>query len=77
MVYITNWDEFVKRVEELQKQSPDKCRLVTKYSYRDKKLVIKYTDDVVCLQYATDQQQDVKKLEKLTGTLMRATLSQE
>lgn len=29
------------------------------------------TNDIVCLQYSTELLQDVKRLEKLTATLMR------
>ena len=46
-------------------------RFVTKYKHDEGKLILKFTDDVVCLQFSSDQQQDLKRLEKLTATLMR------
>uniref|UniRef100_A0A672FGH2 SRP9 domain-containing protein n=1 Tax=Salarias fasciatus TaxID=181472 RepID=A0A672FGH2_SALFA len=39
-------------------------RVVLKYRHCDGNLCIKVTDNVVCLQYKTDQAQDVKKIEK-------------
>uniref|UniRef100_A0A3Q2YPS0 Signal recognition particle 9 kDa protein n=1 Tax=Hippocampus comes TaxID=109280 RepID=A0A3Q2YPS0_HIPCM len=35
------------------------------------------TDPMKCLQYKTDQAQDVKKIEKLHGKLMRLMVSKE
>uniref|UniRef100_A0AAZ3NPH3 Signal recognition particle 9 kDa protein n=1 Tax=Oncorhynchus tshawytscha TaxID=74940 RepID=A0AAZ3NPH3_ONCTS len=52
-------------------------RVVLKYRHCDGNLCIKVTDDAVCLQYKTDQAQDVKKIEKLHGKLMRLMVSKE
>ncbi|XP_076306297.1 signal recognition particle 9 kDa protein-like isoform X1 [Tachypleus tridentatus] len=52
-------------------------RLVMKYRHCDGKLVIKVTDDHVCLQYLTEHAQDVKKVEKLSNQLMRHMASKE
>ncbi|CAJ0941517.1 unnamed protein product, partial [Mesorhabditis belari] len=71
MTYFNSWEEFAKAVERLYTANPEKCRFVTKYNHNQGKLVIKMTDDVVCLQYSSEQTQDVKRLEKLTSTLMR------
>lgn len=71
MTYFTSWEEFSKAVERLYAANPNRCRMVTKYKHADGKLVLKMTDDVVCVQYSTDQLQDVKRLEKLTSGLMR------
>uniref|UniRef100_A0A914XW46 Signal recognition particle 9 kDa protein n=1 Tax=Panagrolaimus superbus TaxID=310955 RepID=A0A914XW46_9BILA len=73
MTFFSNYEEFAKAVERLHNVSGDRCRFVTKYKHTDGKLVLKFTDDIVCLQYCTDQQQDLKRLEKLTATLMRST----
>uniref|UniRef100_A0A915L853 Signal recognition particle 9 kDa protein n=1 Tax=Romanomermis culicivorax TaxID=13658 RepID=A0A915L853_ROMCU len=77
MTYFTSWEEFAKAVEKLYGASPDKCRFVTKYRHKDGKLVLKMTDDTVCLQYTTDQAQDVKKMEKLTSNLMRHMVTKD
>uniref|UniRef100_A0A3B3T184 Signal recognition particle 9 kDa protein n=1 Tax=Paramormyrops kingsleyae TaxID=1676925 RepID=A0A3B3T184_9TELE len=52
-------------------------RVVLKYRHCDGNLCMKVTDDAVCLQYKTDQAQDVKKIEKLQGKLMRVMVSKE
>ncbi|CAI5444204.1 unnamed protein product [Caenorhabditis angaria] len=76
MTYFTNWDEFAKAAERLHSANPDKCRFVTKYNHTAGKLILKFTDDVVCLQYSTTQLQDVKKLEKLSSTFLRQVVTQ-
>ncbi|KAH7698841.1 signal recognition particle protein [Aphelenchoides avenae] len=75
MTYFTNWEEFAKAAERLYDSNPEKCRFVTKYMHKDGKLVLKMTDDVTCVQYGTDQLQDLKRLEKLVGTIMRNATS--
>ncbi|WKX99200.1 hypothetical protein Q1695_014239 [Nippostrongylus brasiliensis] len=75
MTYFTNWEEFAKAVEKLHSVSAEKCRFVTKYNHRDGKLTMKMTDDVVCVQFSTNQLQDVKRLEKLSASLMRSMVS--
>ena len=50
MTYFTSWDEFVRACERLHSVNGGQCRFVTKYARADKKLVLKFTDDVVCLQ---------------------------
>uniref|UniRef100_A0A4W3JDT2 Signal recognition particle 9 n=1 Tax=Callorhinchus milii TaxID=7868 RepID=A0A4W3JDT2_CALMI len=52
-------------------------RVVIKYRHCDGILAMKVTDDVVCLQYKTDQAQDVKKVEKFQNQLMRLMVSRE
>ncbi|XP_020894832.1 signal recognition particle 9 kDa protein [Exaiptasia diaphana] len=71
MVYFDSWDEFAKAVEQLYFAEPNKFRFVIKYRHCDGKVVIKGTDDNMCLKYRTEQQQDLKKFEKLNSVLMR------
>lgn len=71
MTYLTSWEEFSKAAERLYLSSPSKCRFVTKYRHCDGQLYVKMTDDQVCLQYRSEHAQDVKKLEKLTSSIMR------
>ncbi|KAK2184311.1 hypothetical protein NP493_270g00040 [Ridgeia piscesae] len=71
MTYINSWEEFAKAAEKLYLADPAKCRFVMKYRHCGGQLVIKMTDDRVCLQYQTEHAQDIKKLEKLTSQLMR------
>ncbi|XP_041354200.1 signal recognition particle 9 kDa protein-like [Gigantopelta aegis] len=77
MTYLTTWEEFAKAAEKLYLIDPTRCRFTIKYRHCDGKLVLKMTDDRVCLQYRTEHAQDVKKLEKLTSQLMRHMASKE
>ncbi|XP_065055939.1 signal recognition particle 9 kDa protein-like [Rhopilema esculentum] len=69
--YVESWEDFAKRAELLYLNNPDKIRFVVKYRNCDGNLVLKITDDKVCLKYRTEHAQDVKKLEKLNSVLMR------
>eukprot|EP01134_Creolimax_fragrantissima_P002828 CFRG2828T1 len=69
-MYIKEWNAFSSAVEELYKENPSKARLTMKYRDVDGKMIVKVTDDVVCLKYKTDQAQDVKKIEKLSLSYM-------
>ncbi|KHJ47965.1 hypothetical protein D918_01230 [Trichuris suis] len=71
MPFFSNWDEFAKAVEMLYAASRNRCRFVTKYSNELGELNLKVTDDCVCLRYSSKSVQDVKRLEKLTNSLMR------
>lgn len=77
MPYINNWEEFAKASELLYLEDPDRARVTTKYRHLDGKLVLKVTDDRVCLKYLAQYSQDVKKIDKLTGQLMRHMASKE
>lgn len=44
---------------------PAQTRYVTKYRHVDGKLELKVTNDRVCLKFLTDQQQDLKRIDKL------------
>jgi len=77
MVYITNWEEFVEAAEKLYAQNPAKTRYTMKYRHNDGNLVLKVTDDIVCLKHKTDQSADIKKLEKLNNLLLRLMTSKK
>ncbi|KAL4432812.1 hypothetical protein ABPG77_008138 [Micractinium sp. CCAP 211/92] len=62
---IEHWDAFYEQAVALYRQNPLKTRFVTKYRHCDGKLWLKVTDDATCLQYKTDQQTDLRKIEKL------------
>ncbi|XP_003387628.1 PREDICTED: signal recognition particle 9 kDa protein-like [Amphimedon queenslandica] len=71
MPYLQTWDDFAKGLERLYQQNPWKVRFIVKYRHCSGSLVLKATDDNVCIKYRTDQLQDVKKLERLNNTLLR------
>ncbi|PKA65134.1 Signal recognition particle 9 kDa protein [Apostasia shenzhenica] len=67
MVYIDSWDDFVERSIQVFRADPHAARYVMKYRHCDGKLVLKVTDNRVCLKFKTDQAQDAKKMEKLNN----------
>lgn len=77
MPYIDNWNEFSQSAETLYLENPLKCRLVMKYRHKDGQLVVKCTDDKVCLLYKTENSQDIKRIEKLSSQMMRHMTSNE
>ena len=70
MVYVSEWEPFAARAEKIYMEAPQKTRLTAKYDHTRGKLVLKCTDDVVCLKYATDQAHDLKRLEKRNNRLI-------
>jgi signal recognition particle subunit SRP9 len=60
---IEDWDAFAAQAEALYRADPLKFRYVLKY--RHGKLEARCTDDRACLQFRTDQQRDLKKVEQL------------
>lgn len=77
MTFLTSWEDFEMAAERLYLQDPIKCRYVMKYDHNAGALVLKMTDDVVCLQFKSDAAQDVKKMEKFVNNLMRHMASKE
>ena len=71
MPYLTSWESFAKEAELLYLENPLKVRYSFKYRHQDGKLVVKITDNKVCLMYLAEHLQDVKKIDKLTSQLMR------
>jgi len=76
MVLIASWDEFSRAAERLYLNNPDKCRFILKSRHKDGKLYVKISDNATTLQYETEVAQDVKRVEKLTSSLMKAMLTQ-
>jgi signal recognition particle subunit SRP9 len=70
MVFLESLDAFVAEAEKLYVEHPDHTRYVTKYRHCDGKLELKVTNDRVCLKYVTDQQQDLKRIEKLNNLFL-------
>ncbi|EIE26874.1 signal recognition particle, SRP9 subunit, partial [Coccomyxa subellipsoidea C-169] len=66
-MFIEDWHSFYEQAQQLYRTDPLRTRYVLKYSHSSGKVVLKVTDDRVCLQYQTDQLADVKKVEKLNN----------
>ncbi|TPX54629.1 hypothetical protein SeMB42_g00171 [Synchytrium endobioticum] len=70
MVYIENWDDFQKAVEDLYVNAANRTRYASKYRHVDGLLTLKVTDDVTCLKYRTNQFPDLRKFDKLNKWLL-------
>ena len=77
MTFLESWEEFEKAAERLYLQDPMKVRYTTKYDHNQGCMVMKMTDDVVCLQFKSEAAQDVKKMDKFVNNLMRHMASKE
>jgi len=71
MVLIDAWDDFLGQAESLFQAEPTRTRYVIKYRHQDNKLVMKVTDDRVCLKFETDEAQELKKILSFSAKLTR------
>ena len=73
MVKAATFEEFAAAAEELFNASPPGiARFVLKYSHKKGCMVLKVTDSRRVISFETDQQADLKKLEKLQSTIFTA-----
>jgi signal recognition particle subunit SRP9 len=63
MVLVESLDSFVEQAEALYKHNPLKSRYVIKYSHCKGKLSLKVTDNRTSVQYKTDRQTDLRKVD--------------
>ncbi|XP_045460967.1 signal recognition particle 9 kDa protein [Harmonia axyridis] len=77
MTFLKSWEEFEKAAEKLYMQEPSKVRYTMKYVHSKNHLILKMTDNVVCLQFKTEIAQDVRKIDKFLNNLMRHMVSKE
>jgi signal recognition particle subunit SRP9 len=70
-MYLKTWTEFIEAAEKLLLANPTRTRYTIKYRHKDGAMVLKVTDDRVCLKFRTDQAADFKKLEKLNMLFLR------
>eukprot|EP00049_Salpingoeca_infusionum_P022807 m.8883 g.8883 ORF g.8883 m.8883 type:complete len:81 (-) comp5405_c0_seq2:490-732(-) len=76
-MYVEEWREFMDQSEALFKSDPDRCRFVVQYNDSGQSLIIKATNDKVCIMYRTSLLDDVKRLDKFSAKLMRSLLQPE
>ncbi|XP_059486847.1 signal recognition particle 9 kDa protein [Neocloeon triangulifer] len=77
MTYLKSLEEFEKAAERLYLQNPMKARYNISYRHNKGLVCLKMTDDVTCLQYKTENQQELRKLEIFLNNLMRHMASNE
>lgn len=71
MPKIESWEEFAKAAERLYLSDPSNVRYNMKYRHCNGNLTVTVTDDQVRLQYETKHAHDIKRIEKLTSTMLR------
>eukprot|EP00270_Netrium_digitus_P012733 TRINITY_DN416_c0_g1_i4.p2 TRINITY_DN416_c0_g1~~TRINITY_DN416_c0_g1_i4.p2 ORF type:complete len:110 (+),score=36.92 TRINITY_DN416_c0_g1_i4:115-444(+) len=69
MVYLKaeSFEDFAEKAEVLFRAHPERFRYCMKYRHKEGKLELKATDDLDCVKFFTEQQQDAKKMEKLNN----------
>ncbi|XP_065335985.1 signal recognition particle 9 kDa protein [Cloeon dipterum] len=77
MTYLKSWEEFQKAAEKLYLQNPTKARYNISYRHNKGLVALKMTDDATCLQYKTENQQELRKMEMFLNDLMRHMASNE
>ncbi|KAF5827718.1 signal recognition particle, SRP9/SRP14 subunit [Dunaliella salina] len=76
-MYIEDFESFYQQAEALYRSRPLETRYCIKYRNCDGILALKVTDDVKCLQYKTDQQSDLRKLERINNLFMALAAGNE
>nr|SVE70235.1 EOG090X0OQY [Eubosmina coregoni] len=71
MTFIKNWEDFERNAEKLYLSNPNKVRYTMKYKHAEGVLILKFTDDAVCLQFKTEIHQDLKRVDRFINNLMR------
>ena len=60
MVFLQSWDEFEAKASALLAANPSGTRYTFKYVQNE--LIVKCTDNAVCLKYKTDEAHDLKRV---------------
>lgn len=77
MTFIKNWEDFERSAEKLYLANPMKVRYTMKYRHSQGALILKFTDDAVCLQYKTEVTQDLRKIDRFMTNLTRHMVSND
>ncbi|XKL61143.1 hypothetical protein PGB90_008200 [Kerria lacca] len=70
MTFFKTWEEFEKIAENVYLQNSMNTRFVLKYDHLQQSLIIKLTDNTLCLQYKAEMTDEIKKLEKFVSKLL-------
>ncbi|XP_028158030.1 signal recognition particle 9 kDa protein [Ostrinia nubilalis] len=77
MTFIPNWEEFERSAEMLYLRDPLNTRYSLKYCHTKGVFLVKITDNKKCLQFKTEVQQDVRKIDKFVSNLIRHMASND
>lgn len=69
-------EEFVFHTKELFEQSPGKTRFVFKYRQSKGDFSLKTTNNERVIKYRTADEADLRKMDKVNGVVMAATVGQ-
>lgn len=69
-MYVKSFGEFEKQGEIIFKENPNNARLVTRYDHSRSSLILKVTDDRMCVMYKVQNDMDMKKVEKFIDRTM-------
>jgi len=69
---LDTFEEFAEQAKSLFDESPETTRLVVKYRHADGKAYVRCTNDKIHLKITTNQQADLRKLERLQAWMFAA-----
>ncbi|KAG8835297.1 hypothetical protein FRC17_004341 [Serendipita sp. 399] len=70
MVFIKSWSEYQAKAEKLYEEQPTRTRYCVKYRAIDGILVLKVTDDNICLKYKTRSSIMLNRFEAFNLSIM-------
>ncbi|PNW76139.1 hypothetical protein CHLRE_12g546250v5 [Chlamydomonas reinhardtii] len=65
-MYVEDFEAFYEQAVALYQAKPLETRYTIKFRHSEGKVVLKVTDDRTCLKFKTDQQVDLRKIERIT-----------
>ncbi|CAJ1407099.1 unnamed protein product [Effrenium voratum] len=77
MVYVSDFEEFEVAAQELFKQQPLRTRYLVKYRHKEGKVVLKVTDDRICLKFRSELIANLKHVERLSQNFARWTATKD
>ncbi len=70
MVYL-DWDDFIDQATKMYTASPNTTRYTQKFRGENKVVVLKVTDNRVCIKHKVKVARDVKKIDAFNAIYMR------
>ncbi|KAJ3431627.1 signal recognition particle 9 kda protein [Anaeramoeba flamelloides] len=77
MVWFFDFEKFYVAAKKLFFSNPLKTRFLFKYRNCDGKVVLKVTDDQVCLKIATKYSQDLKHIKRINNLFIQSMANKD
>lgn len=77
MVYLSDIQDFETAAQELFKQQPLRTRYLVKYRHKEGKVVLKVTNDRICLKFKTELIAYLKHVESFTQKFVGWTATKD